>query len=482
MTNWQPVASPKPALIVRPRGAVSLDEAHLAIDLWEFYSHKTLDPGQRAAVELAMAEVRGRWAARTTALAEPRQNGKGDVCEVVESWGLLQRAEAIVHTAHEVPTATSAHARMADFMAHPELRRKVRHVRYANGAQSVEMNNGGVIVYRTRTAGGGRGLDDISRLVVDEAQHAQLEQLASTTPILAANPNPQVNFYGTSGIAGRSDWWWTLRKRALMGDRDGFGYLEFSAERVELNRDGRVISVPPVPDDKAAWKRANQGLGTRIEEGFLSEQLRILGPELFSREHLGVWDPFTGDEGGVVPFDLWQTELDVTSTVVGQLSYGLAVDENGATAAVASAGRRADGRLHVDTVRHERGTGWVVEHLKDLHRRRKVPIRVNPSGPEGAFVKPLELAKVEVEEVGGTDYAQSCGTFLEAVKNDQLRHIGQDGLTRAVSVADRRDVGPEGAWVWARSGYDITPLIAATLALSGVAITKRPKIHAYAGA
>ena len=430
-----------------------------------------------------MAENRGRrWAARTTGLAEPRQNGKGEVAEVIESWGLLQRAEAIVHTAHEVNTANSAHIRMADFFAHRELARRVRHVRYANGTQSIELNNGGIIAYRSRTAGGGRGLDDISRLVVDEAQHAQPEQLAATTPILAANPNPQANFFGTSGIAGRSDWWWTLRKRALQKDRAGFGWLEFSAERVELNRDGRVVSVPPIPDDREAWAQANQGLGTRIEEGFLAEQYRILGPELFAREHLGVWDPYTGDEGGVVPFDLWTDEVDADSKVTGSLSYGLSVAIDGSTAAVASAGRRADGRMHVDTVRHERGTGWIVDDVADLYRRRRVPIRVNPAASEGAFVQALTNAKVEVIEVGGRDYSQACGAFLEAVKNDQLRHIGQDALTRAVSVADRRDIGQEGGWVWTRGGYDITPLIAATLALSGVALKRKPRIHAMAGA
>ena len=113
--NWQPVERPKAALLVRPRGAVSLDEAALAIDQWEFYSRKKLDDGQRAAVELMMAENRRRrWAARTTGLAEPRQNGKGDVLEVVESWGLLQRAEAIVHTAHEIPTSKAPHVRLVD--------------------------------------------------------------------------------------------------------------------------------------------------------------------------------------------------------------------------------------------------------------------------------------------------------------------------------------------------------------------------------
>src|ERR687892_1891590 len=144
--NWQPVGSPKPALLVRPRGAVSLDEAHLAIEQWEFYSKKKLDSGQRLTVELMMAEDRkGRWAARTTGLSEPRQNGKGDVLEVVESWGLLQRAEAIVHSAHEIPTAKAAHGRLVDFLQHRDLKRKVSKVRYANGDQNIKMLNGGEI-------------------------------------------------------------------------------------------------------------------------------------------------------------------------------------------------------------------------------------------------------------------------------------------------------------------------------------------------
>lgn len=325
-------------------------------------------------------------------------------------------------------------------------------------------------------------MDDISRLVVDEAQHAQPEQLASATPIMAANPNPQTNFYGTSAISGRSDWWWTMRKRAMLGDSDGFAYLEFSAEHVELNRDGRVVSVPPDAEDREAWATANQGLGSRIEEGFLREQLRLLGPELFSREHLGVWDPYTGDEGGLVPFDLWTAQEDPGSKVGSSLAYGLSVAADGSSAVIASAGRRADGRLHVDTVRRDKGTAWIVDACADLYRRRKTPIRVNPAAAEGAFIQRLTDARVDVHQVTAREYQQACGAFLDAVKNDALRHIGQEHLNRAVAVADRRDVGLEGGWVWARAGYDITPLIAATLAVTGVAEKRKPKIHAMAGA
>ena len=234
--KWLDAETPRPALIVRPRDAVSLDEAHLAIELWEFYSGKTLDESQRVAVELMMAETSaGRWAARITGRAMPRQNGKGDEIEVVEFYGLTQRDEAILHTAHEIPTAKSAHSRMVGLLDHADFRARCD-PKFGNGNFEINLprragghvdrgDPGGIVVYRTRTAGGGRGLDDISRLVVDEAQHAQPEQLASASPTLSANPNPQRNFIGTGGIDGRSDWWWQLRRQAIDGDDDGFAWL-----------------------------------------------------------------------------------------------------------------------------------------------------------------------------------------------------------------------------------------------------------------
>jgi hypothetical protein len=477
--RWLPAEGPSPALLVRPLAAASLDEAHLAIEQWEHYSRKTLDNAQRVAVELMMAEgAGGRWAARTTARTEPRQNGKGDELEVVEAWGLTQRGEAIVHTAHEIPTAKKAHERMvAHLESHLDLRRKIRgRPTYGNGNFGLKTTNGGEVVYRTRTAGGARGLDDISRLVVDEAQHAQLEQLASSAPTLAANPNPQMNLTGSAGIAGRSDWWWTIRKRALTGDGDEFAYLEHSAERVELNRDGRPVSTPPDPQDRAAWAKANPAYGIRIDEGFLKDALHILGADLFAREHLGVWDPCNDGEG-FLPFGKWLAASDVGSTVSSGLCYGLSVAPDGSWAAVASAGRRRDGRLHVDSVRYERGTGWVVDYLADLYGRKRVAVRVNPEATEGAFIRSLSDRKVGTVEVGHREYKQACGAFLAALENDGLRHLDQESLNRSVASVVRRDVGHEGGWVWERPTVDVSPLVAVTLALSGVAEARRPKIH-----
>ena len=472
--NWQ---QNDPALVVHPPDAASLDEAHAAIELWEHYSKKTLDPAQRLAVELMMAETSaGRWAARTTGRAEPRQNGKGDEVEVVEAWGLVQRGEWIVHTAHEIPTAKSAHRRLVGFLeSHKDLRRLIKQVRYANGDQSIEMVSGAIVVYRTRTAGGGRGLDDISRIVVDEAQHAQPEQLASSTPILAANPNPQINFVGTGGIERVSDWWWSIRLRALRGDAGDFSYLEHSAEQVELNRDGQVLSTPPDPDDIEAWHRANPALGDRIEEEFLVEQLKILGPTLFAREHLCVWDPYPNTEGGFLPADEWVKLVIEAPKNLSSVSYGLAATAN--SAAIASAGRLPSGDLYVDTVEFRPGTEWVVADVVERHQRKKLPIRVNPTAPEGAFVRPLREAGVGVEEVTPRQYSQACAEILDTMKNGAIRHLGQPDLDRAVRAAQRRDVGKEGGWVWAESQFDLSTLKAATLALTGVTKRRPPRIH-----
>ena len=185
--NWASDAMPAPSLLVLPPDAASLDEAHAAIELWEHYTGKTLDPTQRLAVEVMMAQTSdgGPWAAKTTGREMPRQNGKGDEVEVPELWGLVHRGEAILHTIHDaVLLATQTQERMVAILeGHADLRRLVKRKWTGTGQQMIEMRNGGIIWYRTRTGSGGRGVDYISRLVIDEAQHAVDEQLAAVSPI-----------------------------------------------------------------------------------------------------------------------------------------------------------------------------------------------------------------------------------------------------------------------------------------------------------
>jgi hypothetical protein len=482
--SWQSDVVPRPAILVLPPGADSLDEAHAAVQQWEFYSGKTLDSSQRLTVEVMMAESGGRWAARTTGREMPRQNGKGDELEVVELWGIVQRGESILHTAHELTTVSSAHGRMVSLIeGHADLRRMKSKVLNGIGQQLIELKNKktgltGVIAYRTRTNGGGRGLDDISRLVIDEAQHAKPEQLASSTPILLANPNPQMNFAGTGGISGVSDWWWDLRKRAIGATPGRLGYVGHTAESVYLDGEGRVVQLPVDAEDRENWFDANPALHVgRGELEFFEEQLLTLGPMLFAREHLGVWDPpASGGSHSAIPN--WADLVDETSRIVTHRQWSLAVSDDRKWAAISVAGRNIDGRLHIEWKDHRAGTGWIVDQVVESWLAKKIPIQIHKSGPEGAFIGPLRERGVKVVEVSTAEAAQATGQIIDAAANGQLVHVGQKSMAVAVKGAVLR-MSSDGAAVWSQrsSEVEITPLRAATIAAGAVsepAPTPRP--------
>ena len=478
-TSWQTDVTPAPAILVLPPAAVSLDEAHAAIELWEHYSGKRLDPAQRLVVEVMMAQTaEGRWAASTTGREMPRQNGKGDEVEVVELWGLVQRGEAILHTIHDaVLLATQTQERMlAVLEGHADLRRRVKRRWMGTGQQMIELHNGGVVWYRTRTGGGGRGVDQINRLVVDEAQHATSEQLAAMSPTLFASTDPQMNVLGTSALAGKSDWWWSVRKRAISGDPGSFGYVGHTAERVSLNADGQVVQERPDIEDRSVWLSANPAVHAGRGGGlaFLEEQFQRLGPDRFSEEHLGVWSACP-QAGSVGPIDLHQwNSLAQVSQIDRARSWALAVSSDREWAALGIAGVRSDGRFHVEFLAHQRGTGWVLDRVEEAFMARRIPIRVCTQGSESGYIDRLRDRGVEVVEVSSSDYARATGSFIQAANDGELVHLGQPTLTRALERAAEHKTAA-GVSSWVEGTGEITPLKAVTVALGGVsAPAKQP--------
>jgi hypothetical protein len=75
--------------------------------------------------------------------------------------------------------------------------------------------------------------------------------------------------------------------------------------------------------------------------------------------------------------------------------------------------------------------------------------------------------------VTAREYAQACGGFFDAVDNRELRHLNTPELLAAVRGAVKRPLGE--AWAWDRKNthVDISPLVAATLALREARINAR---------
>lgn len=461
--SWQQ-SERTPALVAHPLAA-SLDEAHAAIELWEYYSRKTLDSEQRLAVELMMAEAEdGRWAADTTGRAESRQNGKGDEIEVVELWGITQRSEAILHTAHEAATAASAHGRLVGLVeGHRDLRSKVKKKQSWNGNYSLLLNNDGLIVWRTRTGAGGRGLDDISRIVIDEAQHAQPEELASSLPILSVNPNPQKNFIGSGGIAGKSAFWWRQRRRALGSQPGRFAWLEHSAESISLASDGRVTTSVGDVADPETWRRANPAYPSRISHDFLLDQLETLGPDLFAREHLCVWDPEAGASDAAFDLERWKALADPDAPRGDGPVFAVATARDRLWCAVAVAWRRPDGARQVMLVDdgYQPGTAWVAGRIAEIKRRwyGRVLADTNSRG-----------LVPDVEEPSEADQAEAHNALDDAINAGTVRHGNQPALNAAVRGARWKNRGT-GRALDRDGDVEVSPAVAAALALRALTVT-----------
>lgn len=478
--NWPTAGDPAPSLVALPTAVASLDEAAAAIELWEHYRGRSLDGGQRLDVAVMLAtRADGMWAAGVTGHEKPRQSGKGDSIEVVELWGLSQRAERILHTIHDaVLLATETQSRMLSLLAHPDLRRlKAREWR-GTGQQMIEMRNGGIIWYRTRTGAGGRGIDEVDRLVVDEAQHAEPEHLAAITPTQAVSANPQLNALGTGGLDGKSEWWWSLRKQAK--DEPGpFAWLGWSAQPWELDERGSVVVGEVDASDRSLWWSTIPGLvAGRTSIDFLEREFRVLGAHGFAQEYLCVWAPPPRD-GGETLIQNWELLVDPESRIATHRAIALDVtpDASKRRSSLAWAGRRADGMLHVEAFDTRPGTGWVIEACRLLKAKWRLPVRVQTGSPAAALIDPLREAGVDVDEVSAADHAKGLGQLLNAAEDKQVRHVGGLALSSAIAGAQVRSNGDVDVLARRKSNVDISPLVAVVLAVSGVPNTEAPSVY-----
>lgn len=470
---------PAPQLLVLPEAVASLDEAHAAIELWEFYSGKRLDPTQRLTVEVMMAcRDDGRWAAMTTGREMPRQNGKGDEIEVPEFWGLVKLGEAIMHTVHDaVLLASQAQERMLALFDHRDLRHLIDGgtVWKGTGQQMTKLSTGGQIWYRTRTGGGGRGVDQIDRLVVDEAQHATIEQLAAVTSTLMAAPDPQLNAMGTAGLDGKSAWWWGIRKRALGKNPGPFGYVGHTAERVAMNPETGVVSqsVPDNLADEDLWISVNPAVAAGRGQGieFLREEWHNLGADAFAQEHLGVWAPEPGAAGnGPISSARWLELTDGDSMATDEsLSLGMDAPLDRRSVCFSVAGRRTDGMRH-GAIRYwvpQHDLGRVVEIAKALADGHKVPIFLPPKSPALAWRDDLERAGVDVREVKVAEFVEAQQAIEQAVADGTFRHRGQPEMIKAVEGLAARVAGDTAPWSRRSSSSNAAPLFGLAAAVAG---------------
>lgn len=213
-------------------------------------------------------------------------------------------------------------------------------------------------------------------------------------------------------------------------------------------------------------------------------------PLEFDRAYLNI----SRDEGelgdpNVPSVEEWALLAD--PTVEGGDVVALAVDITPRRdyAAIVAAGDTAQGLSRVRILDHGQGVEWLLPRMLQLQERIKPVCWVlDDKSAAGTLILPMERAGI-VRMPPPTDdrdprkgpqrgqlwiptpmqYGAACGTFTDTVRQGGLVHAGQEALTVALDGVKTRPLG-DGVWGWGRkiASADISPLVAATLALAGL--------------
>lgn len=444
-----------PSLVRIP--PASVDQGDLLVEVAEAYG-LTLDPWQRYVAHVAMGEkVDGSWAARYVGLSVRRQVGKNELLVARELAGLLVLPERVlIHSAHEYKTSQEHFRRLVSYFENfDDLRRRVKKLITSMAREAIELRDGSVIRFHARGHNTTRGFP-VDFLGLDEAQELSDETWGVLQPTISARPNPQVWLCGTPPGP----------------HNDGAAFTRFRTQAVEQTGSRAAwvewaALVGADLDDPATWYAAIPNLGIRIAESTVADERANLSDVAFARECLGQWE--SASTGAVIDSLTWQQAADPMSVAVDDFALGIDVDPQRQWASVGFAGKRADGRAHVEVDEMRDGVGWVAGYVASLVEANPQirAVVVDERSAASTVVEELARRRVRVTSTTTTELTQACGSFYDGITDGWLAHTGQPQLASAVALATRRKVGDSWAWNRHTTSSNITPVVACTLALRG---------------
>jgi len=361
----------------------------------------------------------------------------------------------------------------------PEFKKRVSAVRYSNGQEGVYLKSGAEIRFKTRTKDGGRGLT-APKLILDEAMILPEETLGALLPTMSAMPEFQRWYLGSAvdqlvhphGVS------FARIREAGLAEHADTAYFEWS---VDANTPDDVTAFPI--DDPAVWSEANPAYGIRITTRAIEAELRSLARRTFLVERLGVgdWPRTDGLSDVVIDPTVWDALTDEDSKIDGPVWFALDVSPDRKKATISAAGKRPDGKYHIEVVHSADGTGWVAEKAAQLEADHKpVGFICDSVGPAKSLIPELERVGVTVTLMNTSDHAEACAFLYDQVGQAGVHHRGTPELSSSVRGAVKRPL--EDRWAWSRknSSVDISPLVSCTFALWGAASGGPEKLLAVA--
>lgn len=411
---------------------------------------------QRAAADLVGERTpAGRYAYPVVVVLVPRQCGKTTwVFDLAQGRCLEQRDYRAAYCAQTGHVTTERFGeRMAELTGTP-LARRVQ-VRRSQGTERMSFGRGSFLKAFPPRDGALRG-SALDLVVIDEPQEIEDDQgtaLDQTIlPTFTTRPRRQLILVGTAGT-DRSGFLARYLAMARAG-ADGVALLEYGADPDDD------------PTDPAVWSRCHPGLAAGLTDAdALSSALSVMGAAGFAREYLNVWQA-TGDR--VIPAADWAAIRHRDAVPAAGKPPVLAVDvavDRSATAIVAC-WPDTDGVLVLEVIEYAPGVSWAATRLAELRAVHSSPLIVADSaGPVLTVVDDVQQLGLSITQTSTREYTAACAAMLDKIGDRAIRHRGETALDAAVAGAGRRTVGDGWGWGRRNSTADVSPLVAASLAV-----------------
>lgn len=425
----------------------------------------------------------GNWAASECGLLVSRQNGKSEGLVAFDLARLFLfptedlRRRTVLHTAHELKTATETFEKVAAIIAaNDRLMDMVEHIYTANGKEAILLKPrpgqllGDRLRFVARSKGSGRGFA-ANDIVYDEAQELSPAARKALTYTQTTIKNRQEIYAGTvPGEENDGEVFESVRDRGR-ASAARTTWQEWSPEGAEDPKCAATIDI----NDPVVWRAAIPAMGTWIEPRTVEEQVdRALDRDELLRERFAVWP--NSPEAVVESL----SKLDLQAWIDSAGAFPVEGAEPGAVIAIAltrgggsatvGAARRVEKGIAVEHKHTAAGTLWVGPYVKALKAELGNALVVLDPKNAAAIITALTQAGIKYMAMNIDEIAAALALFIEHVNAGMVPHRDQREVTASLQFATTRNMTRGGGETWEQSdpAKPITMAQAVTWALWGV--------------
>ena len=429
----------------------SKTEGQEAIELYNSTKRMAQEWQELLTYDILAVNDEGLWVHTKVGYSVPRRNGKNEVVAIREMYGLREKKERILHTAHRTTTSHGAWERLCKLLS-------AAGVAYDStkqfGLETIRVNDGGEIHFRTRSSKGGLG-EGFDLLIIDEAQEYTIDQESALKYVVSDAMNPQTIYCGTPPTPVSAGTVFTdLRNRALAGEAVNTMWAEWSIEEATHNI-----------YDRELWYDTNPSMGTILNERKILDEITTDEVD-FNIQRLGLWIKY--NQKSAISKAEWEAlAVKTLPKFRGKLFVGVKYGVDGSNVALSIAVKTTKGKIFLESYdcRPIRaGNAWIINFLAVADVGKVV---VDGAGNQEILAAAMKKSKIKkpvlptVKEV-----ITAHALFEQGLEQELICHKNQPSLSQSVSNCEKRTIGTSGGFGYKslRDDIDVALLESCVLA------------------